>query len=158
MELYSQFCILVPNVSVEETGWVAALLERWLDEDAPPEPWWSELDPGYFPTFNFLVSIREISGKAPKHVRDLVLFTGDHGNPDEAAILLQHFLEKFRPESYVAFEVAYTTDEPLNPAGFGGAAYLVTKDGFEVMSTLDWLQKRIAELNLEGPDKERSQN
>jgi len=68
----------------------------------------------------------------------LYLFSEDGGNPDIAANLIQRFLTRFRPDSAVGFEVAYTCDRP-RPGEFGGAAYWVTARDVEVFSTMEWL-------------------
>jgi hypothetical protein len=154
MELYNRFCAVVPGVSFEESNWVGTLHANWGITEAPPEPWWDDLEPGFRPAFNFILRDRPISGPEPRTLQDMYIFPQGNSNPDEVAVLLQHFLARFRPASYVAFEVAYVTEGPgfFVPDSFGGAAYLVTKDGFEVMGTLDWLHKRIEERKLEEQD------
>jgi hypothetical protein len=143
-KVFTEFCVRVPEVNQREEQWVRSLVTRWTDQETPPEPWWDELSStGAPPTFEVIYRDRLNGQRQP--VVDILFMSDEIGNPDEVAILLQHFLAEFRPTSYAGFEVSYTCNH-LDPSCFGGTAFFVTAAGYEMISTQTWLHDQISQF------------
>jgi hypothetical protein len=71
----------------------------------------------------FIIQFDVIQG-VPQQVH---VFEDDSGDPEQAAVATQAFLEKFDRNDAIVFGVAYSCSKPRLDA-FGGAAYVVTKD------------------------------
>ena len=71
------------------------------------------------------------------------------GGLNAAASFIAYLLSKFELDIYVTVEWANTCDKPRTD-GFGGGAYLITKDTIKCMTTSEWLQQAIHDLNSDG--------
>jgi hypothetical protein len=134
---YVQFSMAVAKLTVRERKWMKEELrgfyDQSVDDDAAADAFcskWGLDDVEDWPTFDHEFNARD---------RSVVFYDDGQGNPDHLANFLRAFLENWRQDRCLGFEVAYTCSK-ARPGEFGGAAYWVTARGREVMSTLDWLE------------------
>lgn len=66
-----------------------------------------------------------------------------NGGVDAVCAFIQHLLQKFAPESDVAFEWSHDCSQPRTDAYGGGAAF-ITANEIRTMSTAAWLNEQTA--------------
>lgn len=59
--------------------------------------------------------------------------------------LLQAFIKSDPTLKWISFEFAHTCSK-LRPDGFGGAAFFLTADSFDWISTGEWLSKKLNDI------------
>jgi hypothetical protein len=68
-----------------------------------------------------------------------------YGGVDAVRAFIQHLLQKFDPQRYVAFQWSHDCSKPRTDA-YGGGAAVITAQKIKTISTGAWLQKEIARL------------
>jgi hypothetical protein len=71
------------------------------------------------------------------------------GYPAHAAILVQAFIRRFRPDGYWWLSYADTCDRP-EPDRFGGGAFFVTANRVSMHTVYDWIDEQIAAIKAQG--------
>ena len=128
---YTSFSFHVENITDEEVEWLEketrkAYVEEVLEEDFNPER-------NYYPHEK---CGEKSNGNYWFHDGNTFVDTG------VIATILMRFLKKFRPNQYIAFELAYTCDKPrINE--FGGSACFITRAGVRWMDTANWIARQI---------------
>ena len=69
------------------------------------------------------------------------IYAEEFGDIGTAAIILQAFLKKFRPNEYFSVQWADTCSKP-RAGEFGGGAVFITANNLEWMHTGDWVSKQ----------------
>ena len=75
----------------------------------------------------------------------LCIFSEESGNLENAALFIQQFLRKFRPDGYVSLTWAATCSK-MRAGEFGGGAAFITAENIEFMDSYSWVDKQIAEF------------
>ena len=75
----------------------------------------------------------------------LYIFSEESGNLENAALFIQQFLRKFRPDGYVSLTWAATCSK-MRAGEFGGGAAFITAEKIEFMDSYSWVDKQIAEF------------
>jgi hypothetical protein len=84
----------------------------------------------------------EAAGSGKKHG---VWLHSTYGGVDSACLFIQHLLQKFDPQRYVAFQWSHDCSKPRTDA-YGGGAAVITAKKIKTISTGAWLQKQTARL------------
>ena len=82
---------------------------------------------------------------------EIFIFAEESGNPDNAALFVQKFLQKFDQKSGVGFSYCTSCDK-MRPNEFGGGAFFVTADEIKHIDVFQWVDDRRFE---HGRDKSR---
>jgi hypothetical protein len=122
---YTQFSFAIEKLTPEECTWTKNILALNFDDVLQRKQVKEALDiskvvkmgsDDYWPDFEWCID------DADKY---LWVYTGDGGNPWNAALLVRAFLAKFRPSDIKQFSVAYTCSKPRLDE-FAGETYVVT--------------------------------
>jgi len=65
----------------------------------------------------------------------------DYGGIEAVCAFIQHLLQKFDPQGWVAFEWSHDCSKPRLDA-YGGGAALITATEIKTMNTADWLRQQ----------------
>jgi hypothetical protein len=145
VDYWTMFSVGIVLNSREEKSWWEKKLEEEPDIDCESSEWekfeeeWS-MYPDDWPGFDY-----KFASTASEHTNFSVLYAFNEapgGRPKALAKLMQMFLQKFNQEGCLGLEVSFVCSKPYTD-GFGGAAYFITADKIEVLSTLRWLEEKI---------------
>lgn len=67
----------------------------------------------------------------------------DCGGIDAVCLFIQHLLQKFQFDAFVAFEWSHDCSQPRTDA-FGGGAAFITSTEIESFSTSEWLRSKTS--------------
>lgn len=73
------------------------------------------------------------------------IYAEEYGDVSVAAIILQAFLKKFRPNDHFSIQWADTCSKP-RAGEFGGGAVFITAKKLEWMYTSNWINERITDF------------
>jgi len=153
-EYYTQFSFAINHLNADEIVWAEKLQEflgRDPDDDIETEPEFEGIieDDCYA---SVAVDIEDDIGGD----YGLWVWSGDYGggSPDEAALLVQKFLARFRPTEVVAFEWANSCSKPRLDS-FGGGAVVISATNIEWNSTSQWVYDMTRKLTEQRPDSEQ---
>jgi len=79
--------------------------------------------------------------------KDGICLHSQDGGVDAACEFIQHLLQKFDIQGYIAFEWSYDCTKPRVDA-FGGGAASITSTEIESMTTAEWLRSKKVNLTL----------
>jgi len=75
--------------------------------------------------------------------KDGIWLHSDCGGIDAVCLFIQHLLQKFEFDAYIAFEWSYDCNQPRTDAYGGGAAF-ITSTEIESMTTSEWLRSKTS--------------
>jgi hypothetical protein len=136
---YTEFSESLSIESQTEEEWVRAALTTgpasWLPDPDDDD------DLGFEWEFQGELGRREDS-------RRLCLYSVEHGSAYNAALFVQAFLRRFRPDRSFALSYAETCSKPRVGA-FGGGALFVTAGEIRGISTVEWLDQQVTRFQQE---------
>jgi hypothetical protein len=151
---YSQTSFMVPTKNDEQRDWIVATLEgvdKLLAGDGSAatnlheEVISSATDRGYDFEDGYTPSWRvEDDG--------IWIYAAESISVDLMVVILQAYLKKFHPNSFIGFQWADTCSKPRLDE-FGGGAVYISADDVEFMSTGRWLYEQFAEASQGGGEQ-----
>jgi hypothetical protein len=146
---YTQFSQIIENITDEERAWLLLNLDSPEDRFSPEDEvamykWADEIglphdECPYWPDFGAVL-------EDDKH--RLWIYSEESGNLDNVVILVQAFLEKFRPKEVFAMNWAATCSKPRIEE-FGGGAIVVSAEEVQSITSFGWALNAQAKMEEE---------
>ena len=143
---YTQFSQVIENITDEERAWLIENTTSPEDRFSPEDEeamhnWATELglpheECPYWPDFGAIIEDDK---------QRLWIYSEESGNLDNVVILVQAFLEKFRPKEVFAMNWAATCSKP-RVEEFGGGAIVVSAEEVQSITTFGWSQEAQAKM------------
>ncbi len=152
-DYFTQWCVGLELETLEQTDWLQdtmVKLKKYSDALADADD--ETEDPQVVEIKQELGELADILGEnsyltftlkyeVAGGVGDVYFNADEIGDTDQITKLLQAFLKKFRPDSCIGIEWAFTCSRAQSD-GFGGGAAFITAEKIEILDTRNWLHEK----------------
>lgn len=147
VNVYTQFVGLIHGVTVPEWAWLLRHGQKCTYDDAlrnatmppPPLALWDHYAEGCEFGFGLTLTPDKLS---------VFVEADESGVPEQVGVLMQAFLEKFRPSEVWSMTYAITCDRTIYGCHSGGAV-VAWAGGWEIIDAFELAKKRSEEIRTE---------